>query len=167
MESTLRTTITSLFFALLITTAFAQPAISLPAKEQPGAITLSPQPEPDQEPDATTLQFEHQEFDFGTIKQGDVVKHTFVFTNTGEFDAIIENVKPSCGCTSLKAPTEPIPPGEKGEIEIEFNSAGKSGHQDKSVTIIYNGNPRFEQVYFMGDIEVPEGTPEPAPQDHH
>lgn len=142
-------------------TAFAQGSIF--KSDSPGTFGTVDTPDTEEEPDLTTIEFEETEFDFGEIKQGDKVRHTFTFKNTGEFDAIIENVKPSCGCTKLEAPEAPIPPGGTGEIEIEFNSAGKSGEQHKNITIIYNGNPRFERVFFKGNIVMP--TPGAAPEE--
>lgn len=149
MHTFIRFLFFSLSLIILQIPVFGQQATPVPA---PTPITLSPQPEPEQTLPTTELEFDEQVFDFGDIRQGEVVRHTFVFKNIGNVDAIIENVKPSCGCTKLKAPTAPIPAGESGEIEIEFNSAGKMGQQEKSVTIIYNGNPRFEQVYFSGNV---------------
>ncbi|MFW5659430.1 MAG: DUF1573 domain-containing protein, partial [Bacteroidota bacterium] len=37
--------------------------------------------------------------DFGSMKEGEVVEHTFNFKNVGKSDLIIQKVKPSCGCT--------------------------------------------------------------------
>lgn len=100
----------------------------------------------------TTIKFEEVSFDFGKIKEGDVVKHKFTFTNTGENDLILENVKPSCGCTALDWPKEPIAPGKTGEIEAQFNSAGKSGPQMKYITLTLNSVERLERITFSGEV---------------
>ncbi|MEL6277127.1 MAG: DUF1573 domain-containing protein, partial [Bacteroidota bacterium] len=47
----------------------------------------------------TSMEFAESNFDFGTITEGDVVTHTFSFTNTGEEPLIISDAKGSCGCT--------------------------------------------------------------------
>lgn len=153
-----------LLIILLIGFGFAAGAFAQSGSEsQPPVLNLTGDPDIEEEPELTMIEFEETNFDFGVIKQGDVVKHTFVFKNIGDHPAIIENVKPSCGCTKLSAPDAPIQPGETGEIEIQFDSAGKLGKQHKNVTVVYNGNPRFEQVFFEGDI-----TPnaDPANSDH-
>lgn len=77
--------------------------------------------------------------DFGNIEQGDVVEHTFKFTNTGTEPLIITNVQVSCGCTTPKGwPRDPVMPGGTGELTVAFNSTGKMGAQTKPVTIISN-----------------------------
>ena len=46
------------------------------------------------------IAFETPVYDFGKVKSGDLVKHTFTFTNTGDELLILTNVQPSCGCTT-------------------------------------------------------------------
>lgn len=89
--------------------------------------------------DGPVITFEKKTHDFGTIKAGDKVEETFKFANTGNEPLIITNVQVTCGCTTPKGwPREPIMPGGKGEITIAFNSTGKSGRQDKVVTVVSN-----------------------------
>lgn len=104
----------------------------------------------------TTLSFTENEYDFGKIKEGDIVEHTFTFTNSGENDLIITNAKGSCGCTVPYYPTEPIAPGETGEIKVSFNSKGKSGVQRKTVTITANTDPAQTVLNLSSDIEKAE-----------
>lgn len=113
------------------------------------------QPAPEQ---LTTISFAETSYDFGKIQEGEVVKHKFKFTNTGAHDLILENVKPSCGCTALDWPKDPIPPGKSGEIEAQFNSTGKAGAQMKYITITLNSAERLERITFSGEV-VPRGTP--------
>jgi len=48
----------------------------------------------------TTVAFnENGSFDFGTVTEGEIVSHTFSFTNTGSEPLIISDAKGSCGCT--------------------------------------------------------------------
>lgn len=107
----------------------------------------------------TKIKFAETKHDFGKIKQGDVVKHTFKFTNAGENPLILKEVRPSCGCTALEWPREAIAPGESAEIEAQFNSRGKMGKQNKYFTIRYNGAPEIERVAFTGEV-IP--APKPA-----
>ncbi len=86
----------------------------------------------------TTVEWSEEAFDFGNITEGDVAKHVFKFKNTGDEPMIIQSAKGSCGCTVPKYTDEPIAPGEEGEINVEFNSAGKPGSQSKSVTVVSN-----------------------------
>lgn len=85
------------------------------------------------------LSWDKNTHDFGNIVQGDVVEHTFKFTNTGNEPLIITNVQVSCGCTTPKGwPRDPVMPGGSGELTVAFNSTGKMGAQTKPVTIISN-----------------------------
>ncbi|MFK8008604.1 MAG: DUF1573 domain-containing protein [Saprospiraceae bacterium] len=100
----------------------------------------------------TTIEFEENEFDWGTITQGDKVSYVFKFTNTGNEPLIIKNAKGSCGCTVPQWPKEPIAPGDKGEIKVVFNSKGKMGMQSKRVTITANTDPGMTFINVKGEI---------------
>jgi len=87
------------------------------------------------------ITWDKKTHDFGDIVQGDKVEHTFYFTNTGNEPLIITNVQVTCGCTTPKGwPRDPVAPGGKGELTVAFNSAGKMGKQNKTVTIISNAS---------------------------
>ena len=87
------------------------------------------------------ISFNNKIWDFGTITDGEVVEHTFRFTNTGTKNLVISSASASCGCTIPEWPKEPIAPGEKGEIKVEFNSNGKKDMVTKDITILANTNP--------------------------
>jgi len=109
------------------------------------------------------FKFEHMEFDFGKIKQGDQVGHIFKFTNEGTEPIIITQAHGSCGCTVPDWPKEPIKPGETGEIKVTFNSAGKMGVQDKTVTINSNATVNPIVLHVKGTVESAEiNTPQKA-----
>lgn len=84
------------------------------------------------------MTFEEKEFDFGAIKEGDKVEHVFTFKNTGESDLVITDAKGSCGCTVPDYKKEPIKPGETSTMKVTFDSTGKPGPQQKTVTIATN-----------------------------
>ena len=95
-------------------------------------------------------------WDFGTIQQGDSPEFSFKFKNTGNEPMIISNAKGSCGCTVPKWPKEPIAPGATGEINVKFNSKGKKGSQNKTVTLTANTTPPTTKLRVTGQIEVVE-----------
>jgi len=100
----------------------------------------------------TTVQWYEEMYDFGEIKQGDVVTHVFKFKNIGNEDLLITRVKASCGCTTPEWSNEPIAPGEEGMIKVSFNSRGKGGMQMKAVNITYNGDPIRHSLRFKGKV---------------
>jgi hypothetical protein len=102
--------------------------------------------------DKPVITFEETNFDFGKIKEGTKVTHTFKFKNTGEADLIIGDARGNCGCTVPKYPTQPIEPGETGVIDVEFNSAGKHGVQNKTVTLVTNSVPSTKILTITGEV---------------
>ena len=84
------------------------------------------------------MKFEKTVYDFGTIDEGARVACSFTFTNVGKSDLVISNATTSCGCTASDWPRHPVKPGESETIKAEFNSSGKSGHQDKMITLSTN-----------------------------
>jgi hypothetical protein len=145
---------------LLSVNAFAQGEV--PAGTQPADANGDPLMQEAAPAELGKIQFETDSYDFGKIVQGDVVKHTFTFTNVGEHPLVLESVKPSCGCTALNYTREAVEPGQTGTIDAQFNSAGKMGQQMKYITIVYNGEPKIERIMFQGEI-VPK-EPEPTYQ---
>lgn len=92
--------------------------------------------------------------DFGSLKEGAQVEHTFKFKNAGDFPLIINNVSASCGCTIPEWPRQPIGPGDEGAILVRFNSKGKQGQQFKTVTIYANTNPATTDIQFKANVEA-------------
>ncbi|GAB4376412.1 MAG: hypothetical protein Kow0075_03520 [Salibacteraceae bacterium] len=104
----------------------------------------------------TTIAFDEAEHDFGRIKQNGKYKHKFTFTNTGENPLIISKAKGSCGCTVPTYPTEPIPPGEKGEIEVVYRPKNQLGKQMKTITITANTSPPTTQLTIHARVDKDE-----------
>jgi hypothetical protein len=104
--------------------------------------------------DSSTVEFPEIEFNFDTIKQGDKVEHTFTLKNTGEKNLFIANAFGSCGCTVPEYPKEPIAPGKTAEVKVTFNSAGKEGAQNKTVTLVMNTSKRNEILYMKGFVKT-------------
>lgn len=102
---------------------------------------------------APILSVNDPEFKFGKIKQGEKVEHVYVLTNSGKSDLHIRKVKASCGCTAVQPEKNVIAPGESVNIKIVFNSAGKVGNQNKTVTIITN-DPRKSKMILWVKGEV-------------
>jgi hypothetical protein len=90
---------------------------------------------------APDIQFSETTFDFGTIKSGDKVTHTFKVKNNGKSNLVLRKVHASCGCTATQPDREIIPPGETANITINFDSRGRNGRQNQSVTV-YSNDPR-------------------------
>ena len=98
------------------------------------------------------MSFNEPKFDFGIVDEGEIVKHTYNFTNTGKEPLVITNAKSTCGCTVPVWPKEPVAVGESGTIEVSFNTKGKRNKQQKPVTITANTFPAQTVVYLSGEV---------------
>lgn len=99
-----------------------------------------------------SFKFEKDEIDFGTIEQGESTTHEFKFTNTGSEPLIISKAEGSCGCTVPIFPKEPIMKNQTATIKVTFNSTGKSGIQDKTVTITSNAKQNPMIIHIKGTV---------------
>lgn len=103
------------------------------------------------------MTFTDTTYDFGTISQGESVKYSFFFTNTGKTSLVIQDIRPTCGCTVPKDwPKHPIKPGEKGKIDVVFDSSGKQGKVTKTIRVISNTRPPVKTLRLVGTINAPD-----------
>lgn len=101
----------------------------------------------------TTITFEEEVYNFGSVKDGDMVKHTFKFKNTGDKNLVLLDVTATCGCTVPEDwPKHPIAPGASGEIKVIFNTNNRVGAARKSVRIEANTNPSVTAVTIEGEV---------------
>lgn len=102
----------------------------------------------------TSIEFESKHYDFGQITRGEVVQHTYVFKNTGKIDLYIQEVDPSCGCTTPEWPEgQAIKPGEKGKILVKFDTKGQSlGNKQKQVAVYSNTVPSRNLLQFTAQV---------------
>lgn len=102
------------------------------------------------------IEFVSDVFDFGRIKSGEVVKHDFVFTNTGAASLEILDVKPGCGCTTAGTWDKKVEPGKTGVIPLQFNSGAFSGSVSKIATVTCNAaNQSSVVLHLTGTIWKP------------
>lgn len=122
---------------LLLVSFFLSLAISSSAQDQSGP----------------TITWDKTTFDFGDIYQGEKVEHTFKFVNTGKQPLVLTNVQVTCGCTTPKGwPRDPIMPGDKAEIVVQFDSSNKIGRQNKVVTVVSNAVEGNSRISFSANV---------------
>lgn len=103
---------------------------------------------------STTVEMIDTAYNFGKITEGEKVEYNFRFKNTGTHPLVVTKTTASCGCTVPEKPEKPIMPGEINYIKVVFNSKGKSGHNEKTITVASNANPPFPELILRGDIEI-------------
>jgi len=137
------------------------PAIpTSPIATPPPVTPAAPQVDPNLP--KTVMSFDKEQYDFGTVTEGEIVKRTFKFKNTGKEPLIISDAKGSCGCTVPKWPREPIAPGASSEITVEFNSDKKTGKRNQQVTITSNTTPPQTIIRLTGNVTAKAGGGAPA-----
>jgi hypothetical protein len=94
---------------------------------------------------APKIKFDAREYNFGTAKQGDVVEHSFTFTNLGKDDLKIRKVTANAGCTVKNKGKSIVKSGEKSQIDVVINTNGRVGKLHKTITIITN-DPRQPSI---------------------
>ena len=102
------------------------------------------------------MTLEKETHDFGKVIEGEKVSYSFKFKNTGKADLVISDAKGSCGCTVPEWTKNPVPPGNSGVVGVTFDSRGKSGMQNKTVTLITNAIPNTKVITITGEV-TPSG----------
>ena len=138
-------------FGAAIAQTKAAPAKAASAK--PSAIAT------DAKGKGATMRFDQTTIDYGMIVQGAEPLRKFHFTNTGSEPLIIKSAKGSCGCTVPTYPKEPIMPGQKGVIEVRYDTQ-RIGDFVKTVSLTSNATEENTTLTIKGKVETqPEGTP--------
>lgn len=115
---------------------------------------VTPEATAEQKPEGPlpVISFERTDHDFGTITEGQKVSYTYKVKNTGEAPLIIQSAQPSCGCTVPTWTKEPIPVGQSGFVTAEFDSGGKPGINNKTITITSNTWPKVTTIRFKAMV---------------
>lgn len=83
------------------------------------------------------IEFKEETINYGEVEKGkDDGIRIFEFTNTGDAPLLIKNAKSTCGCTVPEWSKEPIAPGGKGKIKVQYNM--NPGPISKTITIESN-----------------------------
>ena len=103
--------------------------------------------------DSAEIEFEFDSYDFGEVKDGEIVEVDFNFTNSGKSDLIIFDASASCGCTMPEYPQNVnIKPGQSDKLKVRFDTANKPGKQIKSVTLTTNTNSGKKIIRISGFV---------------
>ena len=108
-----------------------------------------------QDPNAPAFEFESEIIDYGKIELNADGVRVFKFKNVGKSPLVISNIKSSCGCTVPKKPTEPIMPGNTGEIEVKYDTK-RAGGFSKMITVSSNAVGPAKRLRIKGIVIKPE-----------
>lgn len=127
----------------------AKPASKPKAVNKPKTVK-KPKPKPVVK--QAKLSFESLVYDFGEIEEGDIFDHKFKFENSGNDTLVVTGADATCGCTTPSYPFIPLLPGDVGYIGVRYNSVGKEGLQDPTITVYTNAAPKIYKLKLTGTV---------------
>jgi hypothetical protein len=117
--------------------------------------------------------FSEQKHDFGPVARGAKVRHPFVLTNNLAEPITILNLRASCGCTSGRASSSTVAPGQSAVIDAEMDTRNFVGKKSTSLFVtIVNASGREAEVrlsvasLILADIVLNPGTIDFGTVDH-
>lgn len=99
------------------------------------------------------LVFNKQIFDFGKTEQGDVLIHSFSFTNTGKEVLEIEEIELECDCLSFELNKRFFKPGETGELKLILNAKDLQGLVVRKLVIKGNIEGGQKEISVTTEVE--------------
>lgn len=97
------------------------------------------------------ILFKEGSHDFGNIIFGEPAKFDFEFKNIGFDTLIISEVQSTCGCTIPKWSSDPVLPGEKGIVEVSYDTR-RSGFFEKGITVFSNADNYALLLVIRGNV---------------
>ncbi|HZM15464.1 MAG TPA: DUF1573 domain-containing protein [Candidatus Krumholzibacteria bacterium] len=101
------------------------------------------------------VQGEHH-LDAGEIEPGKVLEYDFVLRNQGDASLAIQDLKPTCYCTSARTDLWDVPPGGTATIHVRIDPSDFVGKINKGVEITTN-DPANPTLLVDVDIVVLPG----------
>jgi Protein of unknown function (DUF1573) len=92
--------------------------------------------------DGAEFSFKDRSHKFPDTADGILLKHDYLFTNSGDEPLVIEDYSVACSCTKITFPKEAILPHQTGLIHLSFDTNGKYGFQSRKVSISSNASKK-------------------------
>ena len=100
---------------------------------------------------SNVVKFDTTAINYGTIEKGADGQRTFEFTNVSREPIVVLTVTVYCGCTVPDWTNEPILPGNKGSITIEYDTQ-RVGKFAKEVKVKTSGSEEETRLVFWGNV---------------
>ena len=78
--------------------------------------------------------------------------------NTTDSALSIIEVRPSCGCTAVQYPKQPIEQGDTASLTLVFNPRGRPGRFSKGVAVRLSSQPSRTSLIVEGTVRASEAT---------
>lgn len=105
---------------------------------------------------AQEISFDSTTIDYGSILKGSEGKRLFEFRNTGDSPLMLTQVKTSCSCSATSYTRRPVMPGEKGQIEVHYDT-NYVGRFEKYIYVASNArNTAVVKLCIKGQCHFPD-----------
>lgn len=93
-------------------------------------------------------------FDFGNVKKGQNVTHTFMLVNTGTDEYSVKDIVTSCECVSasLLNRKERIEPGDSAYISVSFCEKDAVGDFNRNIDVFFDNNVSNMALEIFGTV---------------
>lgn len=123
----------------------------------PGSQPLSTQINPNQAastPPAsnTNIAISETNKDFGIVSAGQTLSHVFTVSNSGSNPLTLSTVYGDEGVNVKTWPTQPIPPGETGQITVDFNPGYEATTVSKVIHMNSNTEPQHNHITLSATV---------------
>jgi len=95
---------------------------------------------------APRMRIEPENYDFGSLSEGEKLKIDVELVNEGKQELEIRKIIPNCNCTGIKIESMTIPVGESGILKVLFSAEDLKGYQYKTITLFTNDPSKPTQV---------------------
>lgn len=99
------------------------------------------------------IQWVDKDYNFGTWSETEGIRggKTLLINNT-DAPVLIRKVRPTCGCTGVDWPEEPVAPGDTAVISFNYNPKGRPGEFNKTIKVYLNDSTEPEIIHITGTV---------------
>jgi len=113
------------------------------------------------------IEFGSEKKEFGNVRQGEILEHTFEMMSAGSSPLIIRQAKPTCGCTvgdvlvadeggemQKYVMNSPIPPGRRIQVVGAMNTKSKRNATQVRINVYSNDPVGLTQLGLSANVEA-------------
>jgi hypothetical protein len=101
------------------------------------------------------IRFASDTVKLGSIVKGEIDTLKFAYTNVGNSDLIVKDVKTHCECTSIESYKQHLKPNETAELVVVFKSSKEVKlHFQHPIVLVTNCNPILHTLFYEGQLIV-------------
>jgi hypothetical protein len=91
---------------------------------------------------------------FGSVQRGEVIKNEYEIVNAGDQPLVLTQADVSCSCTTVDFSRQPVLPGAKTTVTVNFNTATVYGRQDRVVELSSNDPKGPVKLRYKGTVSM-------------